>query len=415
MIFSGCFLLLLWTFWKHVLTSTAFVPSDLRRYLMFPEGYVIPEKQLSETEIDSLILHIDSVNILGEVYNANTFGMVNDQTTIIAVQVHKDVERLQHLIISLGQVHFIQQAMLIFSHSYFDEEINKLIEKIDFCKYMQIFYPYSLQLHPDRFPGVDADDCDASARAAGAGLRGDCFDRDARRAMHKQHWWWKAHFIFEGLDLQSHQRVVVFLEEDDYVLPDFLYMLRFARRSLTYFPSVEVIALGRPYAVGLDYNIIIVDRWTPLYDRGVSFNLSTWRKIREKASYFCMYDDCSWSYSMMNLFGGFPGGLAEMAASKAPRVLASRALGGGRRAARRASELAARAQLFPGRVRAVVTLGAAGRVVREWRRPPHGNGGWSDLRDQMLCLSPVPNATVMDTNLTMTYPYSKIVSVLFPT
>lgn len=30
---------------------------------------------------------------------------------------------------------------------------------IDFCKTMQIFYPYSIQTHPVSFPGESPEDC----------------------------------------------------------------------------------------------------------------------------------------------------------------------------------------------------------------------------------------------------------------
>lgn len=405
LIFSGGFVIVVWLLWSHYNSSAAFVPKYLRRYLQFPEGYEIPESKLSESELEQLMAKVERLNHNAEVFDPGKHGVVREETTIIAVQVHKDVERLQYLIISLGQVHFIQRVLLVFSHSYYDDNMNELIRSIRFCKYMQIFYPYSLQLHPDKFPGVDPDDCNSTGDR-GAAARGDCFDRDARRTEHKQHWWWKLNMIFDGLDLPSNKRVVVFLEEDDYVFPDFLYMLRYARRAQAYFPTAEVIAMGRPDALGLDYDTLIVDSWTPLYDRGLAFNMSAWRKIKEKVSLYCLYDDCSWSYSLMHLFGAFPSGAAEMCACMAPRVVSTRALGAAGAGAGRAGALARarRGGLFPGAVRAAVALGAAGRVRREWA-PPRGNGGWADLRDQMLCLDPLVPTTADYTTNTMPAPY----------
>lgn len=66
---------------------------------------------------------------------------------------------MRHLIVSLAQARDISQALLVFSHDYYDEEINSLIQSVDFCKVIQIFYPFSIQMHPHEFPGEDPNDC----------------------------------------------------------------------------------------------------------------------------------------------------------------------------------------------------------------------------------------------------------------
>lgn len=53
-------------------------------------------------------------------------------------QVHDRSIYLQHLIKSLQKSANISQALLIFSHDYNDEKINKLIRQIDFCKVLQV-------------------------------------------------------------------------------------------------------------------------------------------------------------------------------------------------------------------------------------------------------------------------------------
>lgn len=63
------------------------------------------------------------------------------------------------MIVSLAQVRDISQVLLVFSHDIFDEEINELVQSVDFCKVLQIFYPHSIQTHPHEFPGEDANDC----------------------------------------------------------------------------------------------------------------------------------------------------------------------------------------------------------------------------------------------------------------
>lgn len=75
------------------------------------------------------------------------------------LQIHDRITYLRHLIVSLAQARGISQALLVFSHDYYDEEINSLVQSVDFCKVIQIFYPYSIQTHPNEFPGEDPHDC----------------------------------------------------------------------------------------------------------------------------------------------------------------------------------------------------------------------------------------------------------------
>ncbi|XP_028171489.1 alpha-1,6-mannosyl-glycoprotein 2-beta-N-acetylglucosaminyltransferase-like, partial [Ostrinia furnacalis] len=335
-VFAACLVAFVWLCWGGLESTSSYVPSHLQKYLLFPEDYKILEKQLSKAELKKLTLKVEQLNAHVEVINWDKYRPVNSETTIIVILVHKDVERLQHLIISLGQVHGIHQVLIIFSHSYFETVINDLVKSIDFCKVMQIFYPHSLQLNPNKFPGIDPTDCNATSLLEDIGSPGrlHCVERDARRTQRKQHWWWTANYVFEALEWSSSKQMTVFLEEDSYALPDLLHMLEFARRVLPYFPAVQLLALGRPPADDLEYDMLTVDAWSPPYDRGLAFNKTTWRKIAARASLYCFYDDCSWSYSLVHLFRNFTDGFAEMAACSAPRVLSTSVFASGRRAAR---------------------------------------------------------------------------------
>jgi alpha-1,6-mannosyl-glycoprotein beta-1,2-N-acetylglucosaminyltransferase len=66
---------------------------------------------------------------------------------------------LRHLIVSLAQARRIESVLLVISHDHFDPELNDLVKSIDFCKVMQIFYPFSIQTHPNEFPGESPGDC----------------------------------------------------------------------------------------------------------------------------------------------------------------------------------------------------------------------------------------------------------------
>lgn len=54
------------------------------------------------------------------------------------MQVHTRITYLRHLIVSLAQAKDISKILLIFSHDYYDEDINDLVQTIDFCKVLQV-------------------------------------------------------------------------------------------------------------------------------------------------------------------------------------------------------------------------------------------------------------------------------------
>ena len=74
-------------------------------------------------------------------------------------QVHNRIQYLRQLIVSLSQARGIESALLVFSHDFWDPEINRLVASVDFAKTMQIFYPYSIQTHASEFPGESKNDC----------------------------------------------------------------------------------------------------------------------------------------------------------------------------------------------------------------------------------------------------------------
>ena len=85
---------------------------------------------------------------------------VNETTfLVLLIQIHSRLSYLKQLINSLKNTKYIDQTLVVFSHDVYDPEMNKLIESIDFCATLQIFYPYSMQLYPDEFPGPDSNDC----------------------------------------------------------------------------------------------------------------------------------------------------------------------------------------------------------------------------------------------------------------
>ena len=65
---------------------------------------------------------------------------------------------------NIFQAKDIDRTLIIFSHDVWDEEVNQLINSIDFAKILQIFYPYSIQTHSNTFPGESPNDCPRNAK-----------------------------------------------------------------------------------------------------------------------------------------------------------------------------------------------------------------------------------------------------------
>lgn len=73
------------------------------------------------------------------VRNDNLFSALQNDSVVIIVQVHNRIEYLQHLVASLANAKDISKALLVFSHDYYDDGINDLVQSIDFCRVLQVF------------------------------------------------------------------------------------------------------------------------------------------------------------------------------------------------------------------------------------------------------------------------------------
>uniref|UniRef100_A0A1I8QA76 Alpha-1,6-mannosyl-glycoprotein 2-beta-N-acetylglucosaminyltransferase n=1 Tax=Stomoxys calcitrans TaxID=35570 RepID=A0A1I8QA76_STOCA len=205
--------------------------------------------------ISEIKRQIAKYNDMQIVLNEYTFGPLQNDSVIIVIQVHTRIIYLRHLIVSLAQARDISRVLLIFSHDYYDEDINDLVQSIDFCKVIQIFYPYSIQTHLNEFPGVDPNDCprdikkdQAIIRKCNNALYPDLYGhyREAKFTQTKHHWWWKANRVFDQLEVtRYHTGLVLFLEEDHYVAEDFLYLLEMMqRRTVDLCPQCNILSLG---------------------------------------------------------------------------------------------------------------------------------------------------------------------------
>ncbi|KAF5294035.1 hypothetical protein FQR65_LT10940 [Abscondita terminalis] len=298
---------------------------------------------------------------------------------IIVVQVHNREMYLRHLIDSLRGAAGIETVLLIFSHDYVDENLNKLIATIDFCKYKQIYFPYSIQKFPNTFPGPESDTHGSK--------------RQPSLTQIKHHWWWKANAVFNSLSGKNYNGLVLLLEEDYYMVEDFIPALKQMEAAANEFcQTCRLFSL----AVNLDAvkidtgrveNANFVKITHKFSNMGLALSATTWKHIVECTDSFCNYNDNNWDFSLQNVLNDCLRNVDNMILMF-PRVFhigncgvhvtsnncdpteALSKVGGKLKEAN--------GKLYP-------------KKLKERNRARFGgmfsnpNGGWEDVRDQKLC------------------------------
>lgn len=272
-------------------------------------------------EIAKLRDFVRSLNEKEYIRNVDKFGTEFSQSSIvIIIQVHDRVDYFSHLLKSLSRAKGIENAFLVISNDYYSEEINRHVESIDFCRVLQIFFPFSYQLYPNQFPGTDPNDCPRDitkekAREIGCNNAEtpDMFGhyRESKYTMTKHHWWWKINKVFDMLNVtKTYMGPVLFLEEDYYVSPDFYHMLRllYDKKMSGCSDSCDFITLGTyrnvdNYAVNGAENVAELSDWhSHEHNMGLAFDRTTWNKIKKCSEVFCKsYDEYNWDWSLMKI------------------------------------------------------------------------------------------------------------------
>lgn len=256
---------------------------------------------------------IENINKNENILNNELFEPLNDNEMVIIVQVHNRVQYLLALIKSLEKTKDINQVLLIFSHDIFDTQINSIINSIKFCKVIQIFFPFSLQLNPNSFPGESADDCPRNIKKEEAvkigcinALNPDSYGhyREAKYSQTKHHWWWKINHVFDQLThTRNHFGYFMFLEEDHYLSPDALHTWNLMNEfRLNECEKCDVITLGiYPKSVNFAKygNKIELSKWmSSRHNMGFVIDRNIWNKIISCGNQFCTYDDYNWDWSL---------------------------------------------------------------------------------------------------------------------
>ncbi|XP_066158679.1 alpha-1,6-mannosyl-glycoprotein 2-beta-N-acetylglucosaminyltransferase isoform X2 [Euwallacea fornicatus] len=384
---------------------------------------------------------IAQYNLQQTVYNEDLFGPLQNDSIVIVIQIHDRLTYLRHLIVSLAQARDISQALLVFSHDFYDEEINSLIQSVDFCKVIQIFYPFSIQTHPSEFPGEDPGDCPRDIKKDKAlqlkcnnALYPDLYGhyREAKFTQTKHHWWWKVNRVFNQLEItRNHSGLLLFLEEDHYVAEDFIYILKLMEKTCKEAcRHCNILSLGtylktynyygdskkkealRAKQLSNKKTAEVQPSWTfqvlpSLYQHpqkveitpwisskhnmGMAFNRSTWNEIVKCASYFCKYDDYNWDWSLQHISQNCLKHKLHAMVARGPRVFHIGECGvhhkkdncGSTAVISKVQQVlrSAKRHLYPD----YLTLTYA--TILKKNKLRKGNGGWGDHRDHKLCMS----------------------------
>ncbi|XP_056642067.1 alpha-1,6-mannosyl-glycoprotein 2-beta-N-acetylglucosaminyltransferase-like [Diorhabda sublineata] len=337
------------------------------------------------------------------IHNQENFETLRTDSVILVIQVHNRISYLRYLIGSLAKSSNISQALLIFSHDYYEEEINDLIKSINFCKVMQIFYPYSIQTHPNEFPGSDPNDCprDISSEVAivlncNNALNPDIYGhyREAKFTQTKHHWWWKANRVFNELEVtKNHEGLVVFLEEDHYVAEDFIHVLKLMERSRkANCANCNILSLGT-YSRIVNYKkysdkVETLPWISSKHNMGLVLNKSTWMDIVKCTDYFCTYDDYNWDWSLQYISKTCLKEKLYVMVPFAPRIFHTGECGlhhsnnncESTKVLSRIQRILdfAKSYMYPNNLTIKQRIGK--------NTPIRANGGWGDKRDHKLCI-----------------------------
>ena len=110
------------------------IPQESLHIIRRPTIKISQNKTVSP-EIQKLRDIVRAVNKAEHIRNGDKFGTTLSQKSIvIVVQVHDRGDYFSYLLKSLSRAKGIEDALLVISHDYYAEEINRHVESIDFCK-----------------------------------------------------------------------------------------------------------------------------------------------------------------------------------------------------------------------------------------------------------------------------------------
>ncbi|XP_063589631.1 alpha-1,6-mannosyl-glycoprotein 2-beta-N-acetylglucosaminyltransferase-like [Penaeus indicus] len=354
------------------------------------------EVLVRQEELSALKTRLETLNMEQRILNTHLFGPVSTNTIILLVQVHRRLEYLTHLVQSMKEVRGINDTLVIFSHDFWDDHINAFVQNISEFRVMQMFFPFSIQLHPSTFPGRDPRDCEWNMPR---NSDQDCLNkawpdkyghyREPQFTQIKHHWWWKINRVFDVLRVTKNWTgIVLSLEEDHYLLPDTLHVLNLLlHQRPSVCPTCHVMGLGNYQLKKASPEKMLTGDWPVSgYNLGYTLDRDAWKAIKKFSDVFCTYDDYNWDLTLSYMVRQHIKPLLGMLRVEVSRVAHIGTCGTHFKAAtcdiqREIKKVKLRydaTKLFPENL---VLHGAY--VKMRGKNTP--SGGWGDVRDIQLC------------------------------
>ncbi|XP_066134012.1 alpha-1,6-mannosyl-glycoprotein 2-beta-N-acetylglucosaminyltransferase [Saccopteryx bilineata] len=359
-------------------------------------------------EADNLTLRYRSLvyqlNFDQTLRNVEKAGSWAPRELVLVVQVHNRPDYLKLLLDSLRKAQGIDNVLVIFSHDFWSTDINQLIAGVDFCPVLQVFFPFSIQLYPNEFPGSDPRDCPRDLEK-NAALKMGCINaeypdsfghyREAKFSQTKHHWWWKLHFVWERIKvLRDYAGLILFLEEDHYLAPDFYHVFKkMWKLKQQECPECDVLSLGT-YTASRSFSGIAdkvdVKTWKSTeHNMGLALTRDAYQKLIDCTDTFCTYDDYNWDWTLQYLTVSCLPKFWKVLVPQAPRIFHAGDCGMHHKKTCRPSTQSTQIEsllnnnkqyMFP------ETLTISEKFMPALS-PPRKNGGWGDIRDHELCKS----------------------------
>lgn len=334
---------------------------------------------------------IRDINKKQSTKNPDQYKNLLPSSSVVVIQVHHevDVELFKILLFSLKSSTAILTSLLIFSHDYYDDKINTLIEEVGFVSYTRIYYPYSTQLFPDTFPGDDEKLCTDDFHCERSALRYELF------AQKKHFWWWQMNYVFDKLYVtRNYNNAILFLEADQFVLRDFAFIAKIMESFMKMKCSkCEVVSLGA-HAPDLsqyqkDYVSVTISPWElDIASAGIAFNRVVWNSIKKHSSLFCNHNDYRWDASLRHVSLNRDKGQLVFLSVDAPRIIKLFRKHDGYldnfldRLIENVTYISKKVEsiLFPR------NINVSKAIIRKNIEKEKQLGGWEDVRDRGLCM-----------------------------
>nr|XP_039256921.1 LOW QUALITY PROTEIN: alpha-1,6-mannosyl-glycoprotein 2-beta-N-acetylglucosaminyltransferase-like [Styela clava] len=351
------------------------------------------------------------LNFIQLIKNKEKFGDHRADDPVIVVQAHDRANLLKILFDSLREVKGIESATLVISRDKFTPDMDNVIDKnLNFCRYVEIFFPFLMHLFPNKFPGEDPNDndCPRDLSKSAAMKQGcnnaECPDmyghyREIKYVQLKHHWFWKLNMVFSGIrELNGNTGPILLLEDDNYVIPDVIDVMKKAvllRDSEC--KDCLAITLGA-YDFTTDYRFNGADAdvkpWvSSKHNIGMVINQQFFDKITSCSKYFCTYDDYNWDWTLQSTaLKCFSDIHLYSLILKVPRVYHLGCTGFHQKPAGGTCDIAAEVEKLRGLLRKEASnLFPPTLFLKSSSKSPNSphvqNGGWGDIRDHELCQS----------------------------